>query len=80
MTPRYDAGREWLTEAEIKNLIAEEMKPFHQQNLTKFDSIFTMLNSMNIALSGINASVKTAAWIIGTILCIIGILVAAYHH
>jgi phage-related minor tail protein len=70
---RYnDSGqprREWLTEAEIKILVTQELKPFHDANLIKFDKLFAALNSLT-------GSIKTAIWIVGTLIAVVGMIIA----
>lgn len=49
--------REWLTEKEIKNLIKEELEPYHQQNLDKFDKLTAAFNRF-----------QGAIWTVGTLI------------
>lgn len=58
----------FVTEAEVRVLINDMLKPFHEQNLVKFDAI-------NASMGEIRGAIKTAGWIIGIGLAIAGILV-----
>lgn len=70
---RKNSGREWLTEAEVTVLIAKELKPYHEENRERIDSLFAALNQLK-------GSITSAAWIIGTILVIAGLLIALYKR
>jgi hypothetical protein len=60
-----DGTRQW-TEEEIKYLITQELKPFHDQNLQKFDSLFAELYKLT-------GSIRTGVWIIGLLIALVGL-------
>ena len=66
-------NRDCLTEAEVKVLIANELKPYHEQNTRKFDDLYAALNRLT-------GSIRTSAWILGFILSLAGILIAFFKR
>ena len=66
-------NRDCLTEAEVKVLIANELKPYHEQNTRKFEDLFAALNRLT-------GSIKTSAWILGFILSMAGLFIALYKR
>lgn len=42
--------REWLNEKECKNLINQELQPYHRDNLAKFDKLFEVVNKTRGAM------------------------------
>ena len=65
----YVGPPKYLTEAEVKVLISEELKPYHRQNLDRFDTLFAAMNELN-------GSVGTAKWILGFLIVVMGVVVA----
>lgn len=69
--------REWLTRAEVEILIADKIKPYHEQNTVKFERLFSALDELNGSIKTAIGSSKIAAWGIGLLVVIVGIIVAA---
>lgn len=66
----------YVTESEVKILIAQELKPYHEQNIQKFDKLFSALSEMSGSYATAKVAFKVAAWIIGAS-TLIGTLIVA---
>lgn len=64
--PRY------VTEAEVQVMITRALEPFSKETREKLELLFGAMNQ----LAG---SVRTAAWIIGVMLAVVGIVLGIKH-
>lgn len=71
--PNSWSNREWLTEAEVTLLIAKELQPYHKENQEKFEELFEAMNRLV-------GAIKTAVWVVGTILAVGGLMIALYKR
>lgn len=54
-------------------MIADEIKPFHEQNQVKFDKLFGALNQLTGSINTAIVSAKIGGFIISTLIVLVGI-------
>jgi hypothetical protein len=59
--------REWLTREETRSLIKDELQPYHNDNLLKFDKLFEVVNQLRGVLKALGFLIGVPATIVAII-------------